>query len=82
MIWHPQRGQRVELRYRKRVPYCLRKFHGRRGTVQWVALGPGPIDCEVLLDPPAGHSPAAGEGPPEAGQRVVVPRGNLVKEPQ
>jgi len=66
MIWRPKPGQRVRLHYRPDVrPFCI--FHGRAGTVQRAGCGPGPINAEVLLDPPT------------TGHRVVVPRGNLIR---
>lgn len=66
MIWRPKRGQRVEIRYQRGPMRLAMKLHGCRGTVRRAGRGPGPINAEVLLDPP------------EAGIRVIVPRGNLV----
>lgn len=67
MIWHPKVGQRVVIHYRAGVRGVL-KFHGLAGTVARIGRGPGPINVEVLLDPP------------EAEHRVCVPRGNLRTE--
>jgi len=65
MIWHPKVGQRVALHFRRTV-YRHMAYEGRCGTVMRGAGGRGPRNVEVLLEPP------------EAGIRVVVPRGNLV----
>ena len=66
MIWRPKRGQRVEIRYRRGPMRLTMKLHGCPGTVRRAGRGPGPINVEVLLDPPA------------AGIWVIVPRGNLL----
>ena len=69
MIWHPKPGDRVEIRYNKRLrkQRRCRDIHGQVGTVDYAGRGPGPINARVKLDD---------------GKVVVVARGNLflVKE--
>lgn len=61
MIYHPQPGQRVRLRYRRK--FChLFPYHGRSGVVSVSGGRGGPINALVVLDD---------------GKKVVVPRGNL-----
>ena len=48
MIWHPKKGQRVEIHYpREKIGF---KYQGYRGTVLVGSLGPGPINALVQLD--------------------------------
>ena len=43
----------------------LARYHGRAGTVEAVAAGPGPISALVLFD---------------CGDQAVAPRGQLIRE--
>lgn len=61
MIWRPQPGQHVEIRYGK--AYChVMPFQGHTGTIQATARGPGPINVLIRL---------------ADGMFTVAPRGNL-----
>lgn len=64
MIWHPLVGMRVRLRYNRNLRAQMEGLHGAVGVIERVAIGPGPINAEVLLD---------------NGRRVVVPRGQLFR---
>ena len=64
MIWQPKLGQAVRLHYGPALRAQTCIPHGRVGVVVCVARGPGPRNVEVLLP---------------NGQRVAVPRGNLVR---
>lgn len=64
MIWHPKQGQRVELRYNRRLrgdPHFA-ALHGSRGVVICAGSGRGPVNAAVQL---------------RDGRTLVVPRGNL-----
>ena len=62
MIWQPTRGQKVIVRYNKRVAKFA-PHHDKAAVVECVARGPGPRNVGVRF---------------ADGERVVVPRGNLV----
>jgi DNA helicase TIP49 (TBP-interacting protein) len=63
MIWHPEIGQRVQLRYRRSMQDVV-GLHLKTGTIIRVANGTKTINAEVRLD---------------NGKTVIVPRGNLFK---
>lgn len=71
MIFHPQPGQIVTVRYRASVREKMPN-HGRRGRIVRVGRGPGPINCEVEFLEGMDFDPD---------RYVVVPRGNLFAEP-
>lgn len=64
MIWHPRRGERVRIRYRRDVAGGM-PFHGRTGTVEVAASTARQVNALVALD---------------GGGLAVVPRGNLFRE--
>ena len=64
MIWHPHPGQVVRIHYAKRYAASM-PLHGKRGFIETVGTGPGPISVRLRL---------------ASGETVIVPRGNLVAE--
>ena len=63
MIFHPRFGQRVRIHYAKGTAGIM-PYHGKRGVVCTIALGPGPRNAGVMI----------------GDELVFVPRGNLVSE--
>ena len=70
MIFHPQPGQLVTVRYRASVRQKM-PCDGRRGRIVRVGRGPGPINCEVEFLEGMNYGPD---------RFVIVPRGNLFLE--
>lgn len=64
MIWHAKVGQRVRVRYNRKVAADM-PHHDYVGEIQCFAKGPGPRNVQVLFDD---------------GTCAVVPRGNLFAE--
>lgn len=46
MIWHPNPGMRVRIRYRKSLRGYM-PHHGKHGTVLAAGRGPGPINASI-----------------------------------
>lgn len=47
MIWHPYKGIRVELRYRRGLN--ISPYHGRVGVVVTSGKGPAPVNALIEL---------------------------------
>ena len=48
MIFHPRLGQRVRIHYAKGTAGIM-PYHGKRGVVCTIALGPGPRNAGVMI---------------------------------
>jgi len=65
MIWHPQPGQSVEIRYGRAYQHQM-PHHSRSGAVSCVSAGPGPRNALILFSD---------------GHHAIIPRGNLFRIP-